>query len=60
MAFVVRNSGMSMTEAWQVTFAEFWPLFHQVMNTASKPRRMTGKELRKLQDEFNGVKDGNA
>lgn len=50
-----------MDEAWQVTFAEFWPLFHQVNGTASKPKRLTGKELRETYDRWaNGVTDGNA
>lgn len=52
---------MNTSEAWQVTFPEFWALFHQVNGTAAKPKPMTGKQFEALHDAWaKGSKDGNA
>ena len=35
-----------------MTYGEFWPLYHQVVGTATKPKPMSAAEFRKLHDSW--------
>ncbi len=49
---------MRPIDFWQMTFAEFWPLYNAITGNTIKP--LDGAELEDLEASWTGVTDGNS
>lgn len=58
LTFCVGRLGMRPLDFWQMTFAEFWPLYNAATGNTIKP--LTEMELDSLEDAWLGVGNGDA
>ncbi len=58
LTFCVVKLQMRPADFWQLTFAEFWPLYNQA--TGNTIRSLSVDELEDLESAWTGASDGNS
>ncbi len=43
---------MGVGEFWKLTFAEFWPLYETLTKPVETENKMTGEDVRRMQESF--------
>ncbi len=52
LVFAKQRLNLKPSDFWQLTFAEFWPMYNHVMGKVSKP--MTKRDVESLEEQWLG------